>query len=212
MRFFFFFAVLPLIVFNLGCASAPVAYEAAKKAGHWETKVLIKDLKNAKNNAVSIDFVALRPDRLRAEVTGPMGISVATLAMNKDQISYALHLQKKFYHGVISDRSLGPLFQVRLHPRMLLYVLFDDPFPSSGWNCEKDEQGLVKECKSKTSDPAQQTTVRWMDRNGESKRIVILRADSEVQIFVKSFSTKVESDPGIFTLTAPASYKSYQIN
>jgi hypothetical protein len=200
------------LFFVAACASKPVAIDRQKKTGHWETKVLARDLKNAKSNTLAIDFVAIQPDLLRAEVAATLGVSVASLTINKNQITYAIHTQKKFYQGATSDRSLEPLLGVRMNPRVLFYALFDQILPESTWNCQLSADGLPQVCKSKNSD----FKILWTERNGESKRVTIQRADFEIQVYVKSFTTelptKVQQDPSFFTITAPDSYKSYQLN
>lgn len=190
------------------CATKSVVREAAKTQGHWETKAQVKDLKNQKTNFLQIDFVAIRPDKLRAEVTGTLGVSVATLTLNKGQIQMANHNQKKYYSGKISDRVLSSIFGIHLDPRILLFALFDEPLPEKSFQCSLDAQGLVQECKGKQMD----LTLRWSERNGELKRVVISRADFEVQILVKDFTTKVQESVDLFKIEPPAAYKSYQLD
>ncbi len=208
MRLFYF------ILFSLllgGCTTKPAAFDSTKKKGHWETKVLVRDLKEAKSNTVSIDFFAIQPDQLRAEVTATLGFSVASLAIDKNQITYAVHTQKKFYQGPLSDRSIEPLLKIKMNPKILFYVLFDHPLPSPQWNCKLSESGLPDECRLVNGS----YIVSWTERVEESKRITIRATDYELQIVVKSFSsvlpTKVEKDPHFFTVSAPDSYKTYQL-
>jgi len=194
-----------------GCVSAPVAYDSTKKTGHWESKVLVKDLRESKSNYVNIDFYAIQPDRLRAEVSATLGVSVASLAIDKNQITYAVHTQKKFYQGALSDRSIEPLLKVRMNPKILFYVLFDRPLPSPQWVCRLTSSGLPEQCDLSGHD----YSVVWSERANENKRITIRSSTFEIQIVVKAFSgtlpTKVQKDPNFFTVTAPESYKSYQL-
>jgi hypothetical protein len=203
---------VPMLFILSACATKPVALDLQQKSGQWKTKALIRDIKNSKSNTLSIDFVAIKPDLLRAEVSATLGLSVASLAINKNKVTYAIHTQKKFYQGVISDQSMGPLLQVKMNPRVLFYVLFDQPLPASAWNCRLSGDGLPETCESKNSD----FKILWTERNGETKRVTIQRAEFEIQVYVKSFSpdlpTKVQEDPSFFTITPPNSYKSYQLN
>lgn len=205
MRLFLFIAYLVVLV---SCATKPVAIEGVKTKGHWETKALIKDMKKQKNSSLSIDFISLWPDRLRAEITGPFGVSVASLAIAKDQVQLAVHTQKKFYSGRVSERSLVGLIGFPLDPRILIQILFDMPPAGAHWQCQKDAIGWMEFCKNKENE----ISIRWSERSGELKRIVISREDYEIQILVKDFNTKVQETSEYFKLNRPESYVSHQLD
>ncbi len=205
MRLFLFISYL---VFIISCATKPVAIEGVKTKGHWETKALIKDLKKQKNSSLSIDFISFWPDRLRAEITGPFGVSVASLAIAKDQVQLAIHTQKKFYSGRTSERSLVGLIGFPLDPRILIQILFDMPPVGASWQCHKDANGWIEACKNNVNE----ISIRWSERSGELKRIVISREDYEIQILVKDFNTKVQETNEYFQLNRPEAYVSHQLD
>jgi hypothetical protein len=205
MRFFLY--LLGLILLS-SCATQPVVLEGSKTKGNWQTKALLRDLKKQKSNSLSIDFVAFWPDRLRAEITGPFGVSVASLAIGKEQMQLAIHTQKKFYYGKVSEKSLSGLLGIPLDPRILINILFDVAPPGASWNCHMDVQSLLQDCKNRDNG----ISIHWSERHGELKRVVISREDYEIQILVKDFNTKVQESADYFTILHPDSYVSYQID
>lgn len=211
MRLFYF--LLLISIFNFaGCISAPHAtFDSSKKKGSWETKVQVRDLKAMRSHHVSIDFFAIQPDQLRAEVAATLGISVASLAIDKNKITYAVHTQKKFYQGLVSESALEPLLKIRMNPKILFYVLFDRPLPTPQWNCKLNSVGLPDECRWVKGG----YEITWSERREETKRISIRANEFELQILVKSFSpelpTKVEKDLRFFTVDAPESYEIHQL-
>jgi len=52
----------------------------------WGAKAQIKELKTDKVQQISIDFVGQAPGYIRADITGPLGISLATLVTDQNQI------------------------------------------------------------------------------------------------------------------------------
>lgn len=205
MRLILYFAALVVLA---SCATQPVAIEGTKIRGHWETKALIRDFKKQKNTSLSIDFISIWSDRLRAEVTGPFGVSVASLVINKGQLQLAVHTQKKFYSGKVSERSLVGLIGFPLDPKILINVLFDMPPGGSAWLCHKDAAGIVMDCKNSENE----ISVHWTERKGELKRVVISREDYEIQFLVKDFNTKVQDANEYFNLNRPESYVSHQLD
>jgi hypothetical protein len=80
------------------------------------------------------------------ELTGTLGARVASLLMKDQGISYAIHTQKKYYSGSVTEKSLLPLLKVELDPRWLYSVFFDQALQGSGWKCSNDNKNLVEKC------------------------------------------------------------------
>lgn len=189
------------------CATKPVAFDSEKSSGTWEAKALIKDLKGKKQNTVSLEVVAEKSNALRMEVSGTMGVSVASFLMTGETVQYAIHTQKRAFSGKNSEKALSPLFQISLNPKYLENIFFDESISEKNWSCTQDNQGLVARCE-RLSDRLQ---IEWKERNGENKRVLIQSPEFEVQVLVKSFTTKVE-DPGVLeSLTIPESYRRYKL-
>lgn len=189
------------------CASKPVARDVSKSQGTWSAKAQIKNLKQNKSQVVNMDVIAIKDSAMRVEITATLGIPVASILLRDKQISYAVHTQKKFYSGDISEKALQPVMQIALNPNWLYVIFFDQEIKDRDWICEKNQEGLVEKCvNSKTN---QQIT--WSERMGENKRILLKNSDFELNILVKDFTTKVEAQDQVFSLDIPANYKRYKL-
>ena len=191
----------------VACASAPVAYNQGKNQGTWQARAQIKDLKTNKSDVLSMEVLSEKDKNMRLELTGTLGVRVASLLIKDEKISYAIHTQKRYFSGNVSDKSLLPLFKIALDPRWLYSVFFDEPVQGSNWKCTNDGQDLIERCEqAKTG-----FVVFWSDRKGENKRVLIKGADFEINVLVNAFETKVQSPDKAFNLEAPASYKRYKL-
>lgn len=191
-----------------GCVTKQIQVDRAKQTGTWQTKIQVKDLKNNKTNIVSADFAAIKFDKMRSDITGPFGVSVATMILNKSKFLLSVHTQKKNYIGTANDQSLRTVLKAELNPKILYYLLFDDILPENQWDCNIDERKLPIDCKMKNGD----FFIKWSERNGEMKRIFISHQNIEIQIYVKNYSTKVQNEADIFEYQAPENYTTINSN
>jgi hypothetical protein len=207
---FFSVCALAIIAGLTGCGSAPVGPEtplSGLQQGQWETKTLVRDLKRNKSNIVGMDILAERPGRLRLEVSGTMGIPVASLTLKDGEIQYLIPREKKFYYGKVGPTALAPVIAVPVDPSLLFHLLFEDMPPSKEWVCEYDAGKRLKSCE----EAATQTRIEWSNRSGNLKHIRLAARDYEIQIQVKDFKSKVQVKPTTFHLESPANYRKVQI-
>lgn len=190
-----------------GCVSAPKLYNGQKKEGSWQARVQVKDLMTNKSEVLSLEVLSIKDEALRMELTGTLGVRVASLLMKDNQIAYAIHTQRKFYSGSISSRSLQPLLKVQLDPKWLYPVFFDEAVKGSDWKCSSGADRLIDKCEQIST----KHEIIWSERQGENKRVVIRGDNFEINVLVKDFTTKVEYPDKAFTLEAPATYKRYKL-
>jgi hypothetical protein len=183
------------------CTTTPVTYNSSKDEGQWEAKAQIKDLQSGKSNTLSLDVMSVNNQALRMEVSGTMGIHVASFLMKHSDVAYAIHPQKKYFSGPVSEHALRPLLRADIDPRWFYSIFFDEPL--RGWNCTGNP---IEKCQRSDG-----TLVVWSERNGEKKRITISNPQFELQVLVKNFMTKVQSPDKAFSLDAPDSYKRYKL-
>jgi hypothetical protein len=199
-------ALISFLLF-VSCATAPLTYNPDKVDGRWAGSAQIKDFRAKKTNTISFEAWAEKPTQLlRLEITGPMGFSLASVLLRQQNIAYAIHPQKKFFAGHISESSLRQILHVNLNPSLLFNVFFDEPV--AGWNCQNDSVGSVAFCE-RTADHLK---IKWQERKGELKRVLISNENYEVQILVKDFSPKVERPERTYSLVRPPSYRYYKLN
>lgn len=197
----------PLILFALSlvlisCATQQnVPYNQVKKEGQWEAKALVRDLQKGSSKTVSLEVLSVRDEALRMEVNGTMGVHVASFLLQGSEVSYAIHPQKAFFSGPVSEKSLRRLLNADVDPRWLYAIFFDEPL--RGWDCAGQP---VEKCRRSDG-----TEVTWAERDGEKKRVTIQSSQYELQILVKDFTTKVQSPERAFTLNSPESYRRYKL-
>jgi hypothetical protein len=188
--------------FLLACTSTPpVAYNSLKAEGQWEAKAQLKELQTGKSNTIGLDVMSVKDEALRMEISGTMGVHLASFLMRDSEVRYAVHTQKRFFSGPVSEKSMRPLLKNDIDPRWFYSIFFDEPLP--GWNCSGTP---IEKCERSDG-----TKVTWSERDGEKKRIIVSNQQFELQVLVKSFATKVQSPDKAFHLDAPDSYKRYKL-
>ncbi len=199
------------LFFLPSCVTTPKPYEGRQISGLWEAKAQARDLVSNKITAISLDITAATPAFLRLDVTGTLGINLATLVMKNSDVKYALYRQKKFYQGSLSDRALLPLFKMNLNPKLIMNICMDLPIDDEGWSCKIGNNNLVDSCERATDG----LKILWSERNGEKKRVVVGDKNFELQIAFKSYTpmdqTKVESNKSPFQLEPPKDFTKYKI-
>jgi hypothetical protein len=205
------FYVLSLMGILVSCATqplrAPVASGSLQKA-QWDTKAVIRDLKANKSHSVDIEIAGDYPEKLRMDVKAFMGTSVASLALNNDEVRYAIYPQKKFFEGKANEGSFIPLMNIPLHPRNFMSIAYDLPMRGTGWECKKDVAGLPMEC----DQAAKGLKIQWTDRTPEGqKKVLISGAMFEMRWLFKPPQTEVQFKDETFSLEAPSEFKTIQL-
>lgn len=190
-----------------GCSSKPV-HEGVLQKAQWETKALIRNLKEQKTQSVSIDVLAIRNERARLEVTALLGFQVASLVMSPKEISYVIYPEKKFYYGKNSESAVARMIGLPLHPMNLTYIAFDEPVRGPGWKCYADAARIIAKCENLQ----RAITVEWKDRSEGQKKVVITAPQFEMQWLFKAPQTDVQFKSETFTLKQPEGFKAIQIN
>lgn len=191
----------------IGCASKTIQSGSFQKA-QWESKALIKDSKQNKNQSVSIDILAIKNDRARFEISALLGIRVASIVMSQREISYALYQQKLFYYGRNSETAFARVLDLPLHPMNLSNIAFDEPIRGVGWKCQLDATGMISACEN----PGRKLNVQWTERNQGGKKVVINAPDFEMIWIFEAPQTEVQFKNETFTLVQPQGFKAVQIN
>jgi hypothetical protein len=206
---FLIFTVFPLII---ACASTPNKMEETVPLGsispekylQWEAKALIKNTKTGEANILTLDIVGRKPYPVRTEVTTSLGIHLASILIQEKDIQFLLPKSKKYYSGEISPKSLKPILNVGLDPRLIIAALFDESFPD--WKCEAQE-GKTINCETPTSDK-----IEWFYKKDEpGKRVEIKGENYESQFQFKSQKEASSIKENTFVLKIPEDYKTYQL-
>jgi hypothetical protein len=192
----------------MGCATKTVLREGAYQKAQWETKAMIKDLRQNKNQSLSIDIFAIKNERARFEITALLGYQVASLVMSPQEISYIIYPQKKFYYGKNSEQAVQSIIGLSLHPMNLASIAFDEPVRGRGWQCNIDGKGLIASCENKE----RAMIVQWLNRSEGTKKVVITAPQFEMQWQFDAPQTEVQFKNELFTLRQPEGFKAIQLN
>ncbi|UYL10369.1 hypothetical protein B9G69_007220 [Bdellovibrio sp. SKB1291214] len=200
--------LLIAVIFLKACASKQV-HEGPLQQAEWDTKAMIRDMKENKTQTVSIDLMAVKNQRVRLDVTAMMGFNVASLVMSPKEIAYAIYPKKEFYYGKNSEKSIERIMGLSLHPMNLANIAFEEPVRGPGWICEQDNLKVLSKCENRQ----RSIRVEWKDRTPEGqKKVVITAPQLEMQWLFKPPQTEVQFKAETFTLKQPDGFKAIQIN
>ncbi len=191
------------------CSSGPIKAEktvaglAGNAEGQWRGKALIRNLQTQKSGTLSLEIIAHEPSHLRMEVSGMMGIYLASFALRDTQVQYILAQQKKFVMAPADVNSLHDLVPIRITPQDLMRILFDRPLAKKDWECKLDEVGLPAVCVHAED----VIRVTWLERNGGHRKLKIESSTAEATLLLEESRSKVETKGDVYTLVAPAGYR-----
>jgi hypothetical protein len=205
-------AVILIVSSIFACTSGPKKSEPGPNDSRvseeifyqWENKAMIKNTKTGEANVINLDIIAKKPFPMRAEVTSSMGFHLASIVIQEGEIQFLLPKSKKYFSGGLSSKSLRPILNLNLDPRLSIGALFMEPFPD--WKCEA-ESGQLKTCK--TSDGDQ---IVWMPKAGDSGyRVEINGENYESQFQIKPPKVDPIIKDSTFVLKIPDGFKSYTL-
>lgn len=193
------FCVLSLISFS-GCVSETVKPTSADQPVIFDTKAQIKN--DSESNTVKIEIALLPKKAIRMEITATLGVSVATVLMTPNQITYALHSPKQFVIGPFHEKTLYPVFKKNIDPRILWRIINEQPFTNLNVNCSLNAESKPVVCNSTDG-----TTIKWTYEEYPRKRIDIISNRFEMNWIFKDLSLLNESQTETFVLKKPEDYQ-----
>ncbi len=165
-----------------------------------DTKAQIKS--NDEKNNVNIE-IALSPGRaIRMEVTATLGYRVATILMTPQSIQYALHTTKSYYQGSFSSKTIYPIFNQYIEPRILWKVIHDQNPQTINLVCQVDVAGRPNACQG-----PQNLSVKWTYQDEPQKKIEIKNGVFEMIWLFKDRALLAASHAETFVLKKPDGYK-----
>lgn len=202
------FLFLFSLVFVAACVTKPVKKEGTFQRAQWETKALVKNLRENRTQSLSIDIYAIKNSQIRLEISALMGFQVASFVMSPQDISYIIYSRKTYYYGHNSERAFGHVLDLPLHPMNLTNIAFDEPVQGPGWLCSFDTLGLPSQCENRQKE----IRVAWSDRNQGQKKVIIAAPQFEMQWQFSAPKTEVQFKEDLFILKQPSGFKAIQIN
>jgi|GEM_PF-5233729 len=187
-------------LFFLGCASRPPQTFGVSEAILIQTKAQIKN--NNETNTVKIEIALLPQKAIRLEITGTLGVSVATVLMTPTEIIYALHATKQFAVGPFHEKTLYPLFKKNMDPRLLWRIINNQALTNLNFNCENNAELLPVKCINSSG-----TTIKWAYEAHPRKKIDIINNSFEMNWIFREQSLLQESQNKTFVLKKPVNYQ-----
>lgn len=184
----------------LSCASKPTAVTSSEDARLYDTKAQIKTANET--NTVSIQIALLPFQAARLEVTGTLGVSIATVLVLPNQIKIALHLDKTYIEGPPNEKTLYPVFKQNINPRLLWKIIHDQNPADANWKCALTKESKPFACGSKDG-----TLVRWTYESPVKRRIDVKNNTFEMNWIFKGQSQLPQYQNETFVLSKPDGYK-----
>ncbi len=191
---------ISFLLIMAACGMKPTQAPSVNSPILIETKAQLKS-KDQTNN-VKID-IALAPNRaVRLEVTALLGFQVATVLMTPQGIQYALHTSKTFYQGPFSSKTLYPIFNQHIDPRILWKAIHGQNPQAVNLNCQTDTSGRPVLCKG-----THNLIVKWTYEDAPRKKIELKNDQFEMVWLFKDQSPLTASQAETFVLKKPDGYK-----
>ena len=183
-----------------GCASEQKVELPAEAGRLIDTKAQIRTPQDT--NTVKILIALLPTKAARLEITGTLGVSVATVLVLPREIKIALHLQKTFIDGPANEKTLYPVFKHNISPRLLWKIIHDQNPADNNLVCDLNELSKPTSCKAKDG-----TEIKWTYESSVKRRIDVKSDTFEMNWIFKDQSQLPQYQNETFVLTKPEGYK-----
>jgi hypothetical protein len=180
------------------CASNVIRQDQATR-GEWEARVLVRDKKQNKTFIVNSDFFAEKPGKMRMDITTPLGMHVASVALDDNKMTYIVPQKKAFYEGRPTPQAFARTLNFALDPKLIMNVLFDQPVEGKNWVC-KTEKDLVSECALKDF------SIVWSGRQYREKTVIITHAQFQIELKFHNFKVPDTVKQEMFTIKKPEGF------
>ncbi|MEQ1875839.1 MAG: DUF4292 domain-containing protein [Bdellovibrionia bacterium] len=184
------------------CGTPPYRFDQ-DNSGRWKARTLIKDLVKQKSHILYAEILAQKPQNLRVDVTTSLGIHLARMTLNEEQLSYILTREKKFFSGPATPAALKPVMGMALDPKLLVSVLFETQPTEEGWDCKRDKDDLLQTCTSEKG-----VELSWTERSKERRTITVKSDKGHLQLELSGYQSNVQVPAESFAIKAPPGFKS----
>lgn len=192
-----FLLLCSLTVVSCSSGTKITQNEAAK--GEWEARVLVKNRTQAKSFLVNVDFIAVRPGQMRMDVTTPVGMHVASIALNDNVMTYVVPRKKTYYQGPATSQSFAKTLNFSFDPKLMMNILFDQPVQYKGWTC-KSQGELVSECSQGA------LKITWAKRTSKDKTVLVSHPQYQIELKFHNFDVPAKVKDGLFTIQQPEGF------
>ena len=194
--------VLTLTLILVGCSSGEKAAVplGAESPRLLETKAQIKTPQET--STVKIQIALMPQKAFRLEISGTLGVSVATVLVNPRTIKIANHIDKTFISGPFNERTLYPVFKQTISARLLWKIVHDQNPANEKITCQADEGGRPVSCSGPEG-----LEIHWTYEDEIRKRVDLKLKDFEMNWIFKDRLQLPQYQNETFVLKRPEAYK-----
>jgi hypothetical protein len=180
----------------VSCSTGPSVRQDQADKGEWEARVLVKNRKQAKSFLVNVDFVAVRPGKMRMDVTTPVGMHVASIALNDAVMTFVVPRKKAYYEGRATAQSFAKTLNFSFDPKLMMNILFDRPVQHKGWTCKSQDE-VVSECSQGAF------KIVWSNRTQKDKTVRVIHPQYQIELKFHNFNVPKSVKDELFTIHQP---------
>lgn len=200
------FIILITSIFFVGCATQSLDTDPSRVQKNDSELILIQSKAQIKNgndsNTVKIEIALWPKNAIRLEITGTLGVSIASVLLTTTQISYALHTTKQYAVGPFHEKTLYPVFKKNIDPRIVWKFINNQPMTNLNLKCTKDEGQQLVHCLALDG-----TLIKWLSDENPRKRIDIIANRFEMNWIFRDQSPLSDSQNKTFVLKMPENYQ-----
>lgn len=193
-------AQIVLAAFFWGCVTQPARQFTDDDVILIQSKAQIKN--DGETNTVKIEIALLPKKAIRLEITASLGVSVASVLLLPNSVTYALHTTKQYAIGPMHEKSLYPLFKKNIDPRILWRIINNQAMGNLNLECTVNSKQWPEKCV--TTDG---TLIKWTYDEYPRKRIDIISNRFEMSWLFRDQKLSKEPQSKTFVLKMPEGYK-----
>lgn len=208
MKAFSIYIVTLLIGFFVASCATKPSVEQSESATKWDSKAILINKKDSKQQSLSILLIGSKEGRLRMEITATLGYQVGSIVANRNSFKAAVYPQKTYYEGLPTSEALYKLIRIPIEPLILLNIAYEQQIKVRGWLCQNDSANFIARCVNQSLG----IEIKWTERKGGRKLVLLSSQQFEMRWLFEAPQSDSALKSTIFDLESPAGFKTIQIN
>ncbi len=172
------------------------------KSGKWTASGKITEKKTGKSHSLDLSFRAVKDQKVRIDISAMMGTPIASMVLDTSHVEAVLIRQKKIYEGKPTAEVMKEVLGFSFEPRVVFNVLFETIPQGEKWNCSEDGEQF-KKCVG----PKEDLIITWSNRKDLKRTVELETMEFNLVLSFLDFSPTELSDPKIFVVKKPKSFK-----
>lgn len=163
----------------------------------------MRDLRKSKSYVLNAKMQGHQPDRLRLDITSPLGQHLFTLVSRGSDVEYIVVKEKRYVRTKADANSLKEILPLPINPQRLLNVFFETPIEDKNWSCT-EKSGQLQSCKEMGSN----LSIKWEKQADGRRRVEIdYPKVTAIQINIYDYDESYNDKKDIFTIPVPKNFR-----